>query len=90
MAKVTLARLEDLKRRATERAPRRDGCACRYVDIVEGEPMSEEERKQVEANVLCFERHKHSRRHVGFSTVIIAPPRPQLPDDEDDGAPLVA
>lgn len=89
MAKVTLSRLEDLKRRATERAPRRDGCVCQYVNVVEGEPLSEEVRRQVEANVLCFERHKHSRRHVGFSTVIVAPPRPTLADDEDD-APLVA
>lgn len=90
MAKVTLARLEELKRRATERAPRRDDCACQYVDVVEGEPLSEEVRKQVEANVLCFERHKHARRHVGFSAIIITPQRPQLTDGEDDDAPLVA
>jgi hypothetical protein len=52
--------------------------------------QGEEKRKQVEANVLCFERHKHARRRVGFSTVIIAQQRPQLTDGEDDDAPLVA
>jgi len=88
MAKVTAARLEDLKRRAMERAPRRDGCVCQYVDVVEGEPMSEEEQRQVEANVWCFERHKHARRHAGFSTVIIAQPR-ALKCDEGDNTPLI-
>jgi hypothetical protein len=90
MAKVTAARVEELKRRAMERAPRRDGCVCQYVDVVEGEPLSDEVRKRVEANVLCFGRHKHTRSHVGFSTVIIAPQRPPLADAEDDDAPLVA
>jgi hypothetical protein len=84
MAKVTLARLEELKRRAMERAPGRYGCACCYVDIVEGEMMSTEARKQVEANVLCFARHKLRPRHVGFSTIIIVPPQHSGAIEEDD------
>ena len=95
MAKVTRARLEELKRRARSLVPPSDGCACRYVDAAEVEPLAEEERQQVESNVLCFERHKREKTHVGFSVVVVAahPFRrndgEELNDEEDD-APLVA
>lgn len=72
MAKVTLARLEELKRRARSLVPPSDACACRYVDVTEGEPLTEEERQQIESNVLCFERCKRKKTHVGFSVVVVS------------------
>jgi hypothetical protein len=85
------ARLKSAKQRLDDYTREHDdGCVCRYVEIVEGEPLTDELRKQVEANVLCFEHHKHTRSHVGFSTVIIVQQRPPLADGEYNDAPLVA
>jgi hypothetical protein len=87
MAKPTVLRLEELKRRTLELVPKRDGCVCRLIHIIEGETLTEEERATVEANRLCIERHSRSRNHVGYNTVIIAQ---QMFKRDDDDAPLIA
>jgi len=93
MARPTISRLEELKRRARAIVPQRDGCVCRLVHVRDGEPLAEEER-QVEANRECFERHKRSSSHVGFSVVTVAAHPFRRGDGEehteDDDAPLVA
>jgi hypothetical protein len=49
MTKITIARLEELKRRAQERAPRDE--SWRYLEIEEGKTLTDEQRATLKHNL---------------------------------------
>src|SRR5437868_9078647 len=49
MARITTARLEELKRRARERAPKSE--AWQYLEIEEGKPLTDEQRAILKHNL---------------------------------------
>jgi hypothetical protein len=64
------------------------GCVCRYIEIVEGATLTEEQERVLESNRDCYERNHDQRAHVGFTAVIIAPIQ-RTGDDNSDNTPLV-
>jgi len=64
--------IERMKELARERPV---SCFCRYVEIVESEPLTEEQERILESNRECRERSHEERTHVGF--VYLEIPRQQ-------------
>jgi hypothetical protein len=58
--------LERMKELARERPAY---CACRFIEIVKGAPLSEEQERVLESNRECYTRNHEQRAHVGFSRI---------------------
>jgi hypothetical protein len=69
MARITTARLEELKRRAQERAPNLK--AWQYLEIEEDKPLSAEQREMLNHNnaidsAVCGFRYIETREQVKY------------------------
>jgi flagellar biosynthesis chaperone FliJ len=62
--------VERLKNLARERS---DICVCRYIEIVKGATLTEEQERVLENNRECYERNHDQRAHVGWSYIEVPP-----------------
>ncbi len=47
------------------------GCSCCYVEIVDGELLTEAKKQILEANRSCYDRNPHRAAHVGFMSITV-------------------
>lgn len=83
------ARLTELERRAQERAGHGTGCKCQFIYFNEGEPLTEDQERILEANRKCFERNHNRKYHIGITHIEVARQR-HSNYEEDDDSPLIA
>jgi len=62
--------IEDLKELVRGRPV---GCSCCYLEIVEGESLTEAQREILQANRRCYHRNHDRDAHVGFSSITVPP-----------------
>ena len=55
------------------RQKRPSECTCRYIEILEGEPLTEEQERVLTDNIACYERN-HENSHTGFAYIEMPPP----------------
>ncbi len=71
--------IERMKTLAQEQRPH--SCTCRYVEIVESEPLTEEQARLLENNRACYERnHEDANIHTAWRYVKV-PPAPGVSDN---------
>jgi len=64
--------IERMKTLAQEKRP--SHCFCRYLELVESEPRTEEQARILESNRACYERnHDDERDHTAWSYVKVPP-----------------
>jgi len=68
MSNLTSLRREIERMQELARQKRPSQCTCRYLTIVESEPLSDEQAQILEANRLCFDQN-HELAHTGFTFV---------------------
>jgi hypothetical protein len=66
MSNLAALRREIERMAALARETRPSQCKCRYLTIVESEPLSEEQAQILESNHACYELN-HS--HTGFAYI---------------------
>jgi hypothetical protein len=73
--------IERMKELARERPA---SCCCRYLEIVRGAPLTDEQARILESNRACYERnHDHERGHIGWRYVKVPPaPAPRVSDND--------
>jgi hypothetical protein len=59
--------IERMKELARQKRP--SECTCRYIEILESEPLTEEQERVLTANMACYERNHDHRAHAGFAYV---------------------
>ncbi len=68
MSNLAALRREIERMTTFARETRPSQCVCRYLEIVESEPLSEVQAQILEANRLCFDQN-HELAHTGFTFV---------------------